>query len=78
MKDRRLAFCSMTHHPRADGRRLVTAKMAEHAFAIIELDQEQDEWRRRRVLFSRHAYDRVTLNSAMKRRRACHRRASKM
>jgi hypothetical protein len=52
--------------------------MTQQAFPIIELDQEQDEWRRRRMLFSRHAYDRVTLNSAMKRRRACHRRASKM
>jgi hypothetical protein len=56
----------------------VTAKMAQHAFAIIELDQKQDEWRRRRMLFSRYAYDRVTLNSAKERRRACHRSASKM
>ena len=56
----------------------MTAKMAEHAFAIIELDQEQDEWRRRRMMISRHAYDRVALNSAKERRCGCHPRASKM
>src|SRR5712691_9063834 len=76
-EQRCLVLSYASHHAGADRRRLRAVEPAEHTPAVIELDEQQHEWSRACMLFSRYTDDSITLDRPRE-RFARHRVASRI